>query len=66
MAIPVDRTEAPLFPPMTIVDESEDQFLVDVQLATGSTSISLPKTLLHKMKSGIYKIRLSDTTTIMS
>jgi hypothetical protein len=51
---------------MTITDESASDFLVNVQLASGPLTITLPTNLIHKTKNGIYKARLSDTTKIMS
>jgi hypothetical protein len=51
---------------MTIIDESDELFLVDVQLENRSFTVQFPKNLIHKLKNGTYKVRLSDMTSIMT
>jgi hypothetical protein len=51
---------------MTIIDESDEYFLVEVQLVNVSTTVQFPKNLLHKLENGTYEVRLSDSTSIMT
>jgi hypothetical protein len=62
----VDRSEAPLLPAMSVTNESEEDYIVDAELATGTVTLALPKKLLVMNKSGTFKVRSKDAMAVFT
>jgi hypothetical protein len=62
----VDRNEAPFLPPMTVTNESEEDYIVDAQLANGIITFALPRKLLLVNKLGTFFVRSSDAMDVMT
>jgi hypothetical protein len=62
----VDRTDAPFLPAMTVTNESDVDYIVDVQLANGPVTFALPKRLLVTNKHGTLKVRSADASEVLA
>jgi hypothetical protein len=62
----VDRTDAPFLPAMTVTNDSDEDYIVDAELATGTVSFALPKKLLVINKFGSLKVRSTDAMDVMT
>jgi hypothetical protein len=62
----VDRSDAPLLPAMSVTNESEEDYIVDAELATGTVTLALPKKLLVINKSGTFKVRSKDAMDVFA
>jgi hypothetical protein len=51
---------------MTVTDESEEDYIVDAQLANGTVTFALPRKLLFVNKFGTFFVRSSDAMAVMS
>jgi hypothetical protein len=51
---------------MTVTNESDVDYIVDVQLANGPVTFALPKRLLVTNKHGTLKVRSADASEVLA
>jgi hypothetical protein len=61
----VDCSEAPYLPPLVVHDEDDESLYIEAGMTDGTISLTLPKNLLLKTKSGGYKAKHAKAADIM-
>jgi hypothetical protein len=62
----VDRSEGPFLPAMTVTNESDEDYIVDAELATGLATFALPRKYLVMNKHGSLRVRSADAMTVLA
>ncbi len=50
----VDRSDAPFLPPMKVLTENNDSYIVEAAFPSGLVTATIPKHLLPQNDQGIY------------